>query len=202
MNARQLRLFHEIYAATGSLSVARAGARAEARNAAHGLGARPSGLCLGRALGQSGPRCGKRARPCAAAEAPLRPAAIPRAQVAEADIDRAIAALESEAVRRALSGVAVPVFHQGRECGSTVKHSDQLLMFLLKTLRPERYGGGKESAPAAPLRTFALELDLSAADDGAGELADDGAQGDDGESAGGGDDLDGAQGGEPDRRRS
>lgn len=190
MNARQLRLFHEIYAATGSLSVARAAARA----AAHGLGARPSGLCLGRALGQSGPRCGKRARPCAAAEAPLRPAAAPRAQVAEADIDRAIAALESEAVRRALSGVAVPVFHQGRECGSTVKHSDQLLMFLLKTLRPERYGGGKEAAPAAPLRTFALELDLSAADDGA--------QGDDGESAGGGEDLDGAQGGEPDRRRS
>jgi len=194
MNARQLRLFHEIYAATGSLSVA----RAAARNAAHGLGARPSSLCLGRALGQSappcGPRCGKRARPCAAAEAPLRPAAAPRAQVAEADIDRAIAALESEAVRRALSGVAVPVFHQGRECGSTVKHSDQLLMFMLKTLRPERYGGGKETAPAAPLRTFALELDLSAADDGA--------QGDDGESAGGGDDLDCAQGGEPGRCRS
>lgn len=88
---------------------------------------------------------------------------------AEADFERTVAALESEAVRRALSGVAVPVFHQGRECGSTVKHSDQLLMFLLKTLKPSRYAGGKNATPAAPAgpeRAFALEIDLAAAGDG------------------------------------
>lgn len=79
------------------------------------------------------------------------------------DLDRAVAALESEAVRRALSGVAVPVFHQGRECGSTVKHSDQLLMFLLKTLRPDRYGAGKEAAPQEARRAIELDIDLSAA---------------------------------------
>lgn len=191
MNARQLRLFHEIYAATGSLSLARAAARSAARNIAHGLNARTSGPLPGLSAGRSsaryaascGPRCGKRARPCAAADALLRPPALPRAQ--EADLDRAVAALESEAVRRALSGVAVPVFHQGRECGSTVKHSDQLLMFLLKALRPERYGGGKEAAPAAPLRTFALELDLSAAGELAGDLAGEGAEPDDAENTGG-----------------
>lgn len=182
MNARQLRLFHKIYAATGSLAVARRAALADS-----GPAARSAAGCA--------PRCGKRARPCAGPDALLRPpaASARRAQVAEADIDRAIAALESEAVRRALSGVAVPVFHQGRECGSTVKHSDQLLMFLLKTLRPERYGGGKEPAPAAPGRTFALEIDLSAADDCgggqavglAGELASEGVEDDADESADG-----------------
>lgn len=69
-------------------------------------------------------------------------------------------------MRRALSGVPVPVFHQGRECGNTVKHSDQLLMFLLKALKPGRYAGGKDSAPPARDRVFALELDLAAASDG------------------------------------
>lgn len=92
---------------------------------------------------------------------PLR-ALARRKPAPDADIERAVQALESEAVRRALSGVAVPVFHQGGECGSTVKHSDQLLMFLLKALRPSRYGGVKESAQTAPSRAFALEIDLSA----------------------------------------
>lgn len=90
-------------------------------------------------------------------------------QGVKTDLERAVAALEAEAVRRALSGVSVPVFHQGRECGSTVKHSDLLLMFLLKTLKPGRYAGGKGSGPGAPGtpdKTFALEIDLSAAGDG------------------------------------
>jgi len=90
-------------------------------------------------------------------------------QGVKADLERAVAALESEAVRRALSGVPVPVFHQGRECGSTVKHSDQLLMFLLKALKPERYAGGKGSGPGVPKtpdKTFALEIDFSAAGGG------------------------------------
>ncbi|SNR87691.1 hypothetical protein SAMN04488503_1666 [Humidesulfovibrio mexicanus] len=82
--------------------------------------------------------------------------------------DTAIARLEAEAVRRALSGVCIPVFHQGRECGSTVKHSDQLLMFLLKSLQPERYGGkagrddAKEAQAGVPERVFSLEIDMPA----------------------------------------
>jgi len=84
------------------------------------------------------------------------------------DLGRAVEALESEAVRRALTGVEVPVFHQGRECGNTVKHSDQLLMFLLKTLKPSRYAGGKDASPGGPARSVELLLDLSAADEDEG----------------------------------
>lgn len=84
------------------------------------------------------------------------------------DLGRAVAALESEAVRRALAGVEVPVFHQGRECGSTVKHSDQLLMFLLKTLKPARYGGGRDVPLSSPARAVELMIDLTAGDDDEG----------------------------------
>jgi len=81
------------------------------------------------------------------------------------ELGRAVAALETEAVRRALSGVEVPVFHQGRECGNTVKHSDTLLMFLLKTLRPERYGPDKEAAQPGAGRAVLLDIDLSAGEE-------------------------------------
>jgi len=105
----------------------------------------------------------------------LRDASPPAA--AADSLRAAVVALESEAVRRALEGVAVPVFHQGKECGSTVKHSDTLLMFLLKTLSPARYA----AAPAAPSggarldQPVLLEIDLSAADTAADAAADAGA---------------------------
>ena len=118
---------------------------------------------------------GSMAAAARAAELPLDAARRLRGQLraepqqqAQGELDelgRAVAALESEAVRRALTGVEVPVFHQGRECGATVKHSDQLLMFLLKTLKPSRYAGVKDATPAGPARTVELLIDLSAADD-------------------------------------
>lgn len=92
------------------------------------------------------------------------PAAAPL-QDGQDDVDRAVAALEAEAVRRALSGVEVPVFHQGRECGHTLKHSDTLLMFLLKTLRPERYGPGRDAGPGEPVRAVLLDIDVSAGEE-------------------------------------
>ena len=110
----------------------------------------------------------------------LRQTTTPDAPDAPDPVQAALAALESEAVRRALEGVAVPVFHQGRECGSTVKHSDTLLMFLLKTLNPARYGAphpaGVANGAASPQREPMLfDLDLSAAetdeDDGLGDEA-------------------------------
>ncbi len=120
---------------------------------------------------------GSMAAAARAAEIPLDAARRLRAQVqddadecpGQGELDElglAVAALESEAVRRALTGVEVPVFHQGRECGNTVKHSDQLLMFLLKTLKPARYAGGKDATPAGPARAVELMIDLSAGDDG------------------------------------
>lgn len=124
---------------------------------------------------------GSMAAAARAAEIPLEAARRLRDQIVPAaspdqgegdDLSRAVAALESEAVRRALTGVEVPVFHQGRECGNTVKHSDQLLMFLLKTLKPSRYAGGKDAAPAGAGRVVDLEVDLSALDEDGAEPAD------------------------------
>ncbi|MGE4292681.1 MAG: hypothetical protein AB7E32_10780 [Desulfovibrio sp.] len=50
--------------------------------------------------------------------------------------------LEAEAVRRAVEGVEEPYFYQGEQRGASRKYSDQLLMFLLKSKRPERFGTG------------------------------------------------------------
>lgn len=141
MNARKKRLFWGTFNATGSLAAS----------------SRAAGLSLAEA---------RRLRREDAPPLPvgLAPAGGGGPSEEDAALERAIAALESEAVRRALEGVEIPVFHQGRECGSTVKHSDTLLMFLLKTLRPERYAGGREAGAQA--RPVVLDIDLSAAEDG------------------------------------
>jgi hypothetical protein len=47
--------------------------------------------------------------------------------------------LEDEAVRRAHEGVLQPVFYKGKPCGATREYSDQLLMFLLRALQPQRF---------------------------------------------------------------
>lgn len=138
MKKRQISLFRKTYAATGSLAAA---ARAA----------------------EITPDAARRLRVQAQEEG-----SAPPGQDEPDDLGRAVAALESEAVRRALSGVEVPVFHQGRECGNTVKHSDQLLMFLLKTLKPSRYAGGKDASPCGTARPVEFLLDLSAADEDEG----------------------------------
>lgn len=54
----------------------------------------------------------------------------------EIGIDR----LEDEAVRRAVEGYEEAVFQGGLCIGSMRKYSDLLLIFLLKSRRPQRYG--------------------------------------------------------------
>lgn len=151
MNSRQMLLFRHVLRTTGCLAAAfrAAGAQPQA--------AKGRGRASGTQARSSGPR---------------PPADQSAMDVADCDLERAVAALESEAVRRALSGVSLPVYHQGRQCGSTVKHSDQLLMFLLKTLKPERYAGGKEPQPPA-LRPVVLDIDLSAAGEEPGDTDED-----------------------------
>lgn len=46
---------------------------------------------------------------------------------------------EGELHRRAVKGVLEPVFYKGEEVGHIRRHSDTLLMFLLKAHRPEKY---------------------------------------------------------------
>lgn len=47
--------------------------------------------------------------------------------------------LEAEAQRRAVEGVLKPVFQGGEEVGLIREYSDSLLVFLLKSRRPQRY---------------------------------------------------------------
>lgn len=47
--------------------------------------------------------------------------------------------LEKEAWRRATEGTDEPVFYKGDQCGSIKRYSDNLLMFLLRGVRPEKY---------------------------------------------------------------
>ena len=54
-------------------------------------------------------------------------------------VEEAVDELEREARRRAVEGVAKPVFYQGVQCGSIQEFSDTLLIFLLKGARPEKY---------------------------------------------------------------
>lgn len=47
--------------------------------------------------------------------------------------------LEKEAWRRATEGADEPVFYKGDKCGTIKRYSDNLLMFLLRGTRPEKY---------------------------------------------------------------
>jgi hypothetical protein len=53
--------------------------------------------------------------------------------------EQATEALEQEARRRAAEGTQKPVFYKGKVCGTVREYSDVLLIFLLKSLRPEVY---------------------------------------------------------------
>ena len=54
-------------------------------------------------------------------------------------LQHATGILESEAQRRAVYGVAQPVWHKDKQIGSVQKYSDVLLIFLLKAASPEKY---------------------------------------------------------------
>lgn len=59
-----------------------------------------------------------------------------------------IEALEEEAHRRAYRGVERDIYYQGEVVGQQQLYSDQLLMFLLKAKRPDRY---RESSMAVSI---------------------------------------------------
>lgn len=58
----------------------------------------------------------------------------------EAGMDR----LEDEAVRRGVEGVEEPVFYRGDIVGYKLNYSDQLLMFMLKANRPDKFAERKK----------------------------------------------------------
>lgn len=73
--------------------------------------------------------------------------------------------IEDEAYRRAVTGVEKPIYRGGEVVGHVADYSDSMLMFLLKSRRPDRYGG-KAGDGALDAAALAERLNLKGARDG------------------------------------
>lgn len=78
-------------------------------------------------------------------------------------VEEACDLMEAEALRRAVDGVAKPVFYQGKQCGEIQEYSDTLLIFLLKAHRPEKFRDnarieltGKDGGPVQTEKPYDL----------------------------------------------
>jgi hypothetical protein len=58
--------------------------------------------------------------------------------------------LQDKAVERAVEGWLEPVFYRGRQCGTTRRHSDRLLIVLAKAWMPEKYRYESRQASSCP----------------------------------------------------
>ena len=65
--------------------------------------------------------------------------------------------IEEEAFRRAVTGVEKPVYRGGEVVGHVADYSDAMLMFLLKSRRPERYGTAAKGAGSKTVDDINLE---------------------------------------------
>lgn len=63
--------------------------------------------------------------------------------------------LEQEAIRRAWKGSRKPVYQGGLLAGHVTEYSDQLLIFLLKGMRPEKYRDRSEVSVNPIVKTVA-----------------------------------------------
>jgi len=77
--------------------------------------------------------------------------------------------LEDELRRRAVEGVAQPVFHQGRQVATVHRPSDRLLVFLLRTRRPGVYRDSLKLADAEAGRHEDALTDLDTSGETGGE---------------------------------
>ena len=76
----------------------------------------------------------------------------------DAALDEAADVLEAEVRRRGMTGVLTAVYHRGKVVGRVRRYSDTLLIFLLKSVKPERFDD------QARLRKLAAAGDLPAVD--------------------------------------
>lgn len=79
----------------------------------------------------------------------------------ELAIEDAVDSMEAEAMRRGARGYEEPVFHKGAIVGHVRKASDQLLMFMLKGYRPERFRDNYQapaSLPPSPVPSITVNL--------------------------------------------
>lgn len=73
--------------------------------------------------------------------------------------------IEEEAFRRAVTGVEKPVYRGGEVVGHVSDYSDTMLMFLLKSRRPERYGSHGKGIAGSDSGSLAKRLNLDEARD-------------------------------------
>lgn len=73
--------------------------------------------------------------------------------------------IEEEAFRRAVKGVEKPVYRGGEVVGHVADYSDTMLMFLLKSRRPERYGAQAKASEGESAQDLAKRLNLKGARD-------------------------------------
>ncbi|TRD12455.1 hypothetical protein FGU71_11665 [Erythrobacter insulae] len=72
----------------------------------------------------------------------------------EAALDIGIARIEDVAMDRALNGVEEPVYHRGEIVGTRRVYNDRLLMFLLKSRAPDRFGETRPSGKPDAIRAM------------------------------------------------
>lgn len=65
--------------------------------------------------------------------------------------------IEEEAFRRAVTGVEKPVYRGGEIVGHVADYSDAMLMFLLKSRRPDRYGTTAKTGGTKSIEDLNLE---------------------------------------------
>ncbi|UTW59968.1 helix-turn-helix domain-containing protein [Kordiimonas sp. SCSIO 12603] len=75
----------------------------------------------------------------------------------EQALDIATDLIEEEAMRRAVKGVAKPVYRGGEVVGHVQDYSDSMLMFLLKARRPEKYNDKAGKADQQTLDTVGVK---------------------------------------------
>ena len=75
----------------------------------------------------------------------------------EQALDIATDLIEEEAMRRAIKGVAKPVYRGGEVVGHVQDYSDSMLMFLLKARRPEKYNDKAGKADQQTLDTVGVK---------------------------------------------
>lgn len=80
------------------------------------------------------------------------------AQLWEDAIEQGTDRLEDEAYRRAHDGTDKPVYQQGEMVGFIRQYSDSLIIFLLKSRRPEKYKDTSDVKVSGSLNLIAQEI--------------------------------------------
>lgn len=89
-------------------------------------------------------------------------------------LEFAIQHLQDAVLSRAIKGVPIPHYYQGKKVGEHGRYDERLAQFLLRTRKPALYGRAAEQLPiAAPSELYAIALaravlGLEAAGQGAG----------------------------------